>query len=175
MAAVAVVMVLVIAIIIFIVLTSVFDSQLQFLEQYVVPLVIVSVVVPLVIRFIKSGLESADILTEVRLETYIDDDEEDQGKVVTVDMEDLEYHKYIVVPNDSNPVTWEEETTLSKEEPKIHFFSDAVDSPGAVEVDGKPIHPINQYGVCNAKYDTLEKLTIYNSEYEELFSVSVPT
>lgn len=175
MTAVAVVIVSVIAIIAFIALTSVLDSQLLFLEQYVVPLVIVSVVAPPVVRFIQSGLKSADILTEVRLETYIDDNEEDQGKVVTVDMEGLEYHKYIAVPNDSNPVTWEEETTLSKEEPKIHFFSDVVDSPGAVEVDGKPIHPINQYGACNAKYDTIEKLTIYNSEYEELFSVSVPT
>lgn len=173
MIAVAIVVISVITIV-FILGAGLFESELQILKQYAVPLAIVSFVGPLIFRYIKNMLENADEFTEVSLERYVDSNGEDQGDVVTVDIDNLHNKKYIAVPNDSNPLTWEQESTLSDRENKIHFFLDVVDSPQSVEVDGKAIHPINQYGPCNAKYDTLEKITIYNTEYEELFSVSVP-
>lgn len=85
---------------------------------------------------------------------------------------DLIYEEnFIVSPNGSDPRNWEQSTTITSSGESVKFaFGDYVHDK---EIKGSELFSGEIYTDCNAKFDELNYITVYDSEYNKVTEVDL--
>lgn len=151
-------------------------GDLQVTQQYLVPLVataiVGSVVFPKISEYVLENVFRYDQV-EVKQQKYVDDDLEEPAEVITVDTAwFITPSPHIVAPNDSKPQNWNRVSTVGDHE-TVHFFTDLEDE-SSVDLDGKVLYPNKEESDYNAMYESLESITIYDEEYNEIETLDIP-